>query len=90
VHGEATINDNIPLIEKALTPYLDDGLEAADWYAMLNRRVFFWVTKNDADRFLQAKAQRPGTVAARARHLERGEAVRGAGGIIPYQLGIGP
>jgi hypothetical protein len=56
VHGEATINDNIPLIEKALIPYLDDGLEAADWYAILNRRVFFWVTKKDADRFLQAKA----------------------------------
>ncbi|MBA3637350.1 MAG: hypothetical protein H0W57_13175, partial [Rubrobacteraceae bacterium] len=56
VHGEAVINDNIPLIEKALTPYLDDGLAAADWYAMLNRRVFFWVDKTSRDGFLRAQA----------------------------------
>lgn len=55
-HGQAIINDNIPLIEKALIPYLDDGLAPADWYTMLNRRVFFWVTMKDAMKFLQAKA----------------------------------
>jgi hypothetical protein len=56
VHGEAIITDNIPLIEKALIPYLDDGLAPADWYAMLNRRVFFWVDKKRLDGFLQAQA----------------------------------
>jgi hypothetical protein len=55
VHREAIINDNSPLIEKALIPYLDDGLTPADWYAKLNRR-FFWVTKKRRDEFLQAKA----------------------------------
>jgi hypothetical protein len=55
VHGEAFINDNNPLIEKALMSCLDDGLAPADWYAMLNRRVFFWVTKKRCDEFLGAK-----------------------------------
>ena len=35
---------------------LDDELVPADWYAMLNRRVFFWVDKDRRDRFRQARA----------------------------------
>lgn len=42
VHGEAVINDNVPLSETALVACLDDGLAPADWLAILNRRVFFW------------------------------------------------
>jgi hypothetical protein len=56
VHGEAIITDNIPMSDKALMSCLDDGLAPADWYAMLNERVFFWVDKKRLDRFLQAQA----------------------------------
>jgi hypothetical protein len=56
LHGEAVITDNIPLSAKALMSCLDDGLAPADWYAMLNLRVFFWVDKKRLDGFLQAQA----------------------------------
>jgi hypothetical protein len=36
--------------------YLDVGLAPADWYAILNRRVFFWVSTKRLDGFLQAQA----------------------------------
>ena len=38
----AWITDNAPLSEARLARTLDDGLDAADWLAMLNDRVFFW------------------------------------------------
>jgi hypothetical protein len=56
VHGKAIINDNSPLSDEALMNCLDDELAPADWYAMLNRRVFFWVDKDRRDRFRQARA----------------------------------
>jgi hypothetical protein len=58
VHGEAIVTDNIPLGEKALMSCLDDGLAPTDWYAILNCRVFFWVSKQRVDGFLLAKAHR--------------------------------
>ena len=42
VHGEAVLNDNLPLTEAALASCLDDGLTPAQWLLMLNARVFFW------------------------------------------------
>src|SRR5829696_3593962 len=56
VHGEVIINDNSSLSEKALISCLDDGLAPTDWYAMLNKRVFFWVDKKPLDKFLKAQA----------------------------------
>ena len=54
-HGEALITDNRPLFEKNLTICLDDGLSPPDWFAMLNRRVFFWVNEQRLGKFLEAQ-----------------------------------
>ena len=58
VHGEAIITDNVPLSDEALMSCVDDGLAPADWYAILNRRVFFWVNLKPLGGFLQAQAYR--------------------------------
>ncbi len=58
VHGQAVLNDNLPLSEKALAGCLDDGLSPADWLRMLNQRVFFWVDENGLNRLLGAKMNR--------------------------------
>ncbi len=42
-HGPALIRDQKPLNEAALARVLRDGLEPADWYRLLNGKVFFWV-----------------------------------------------
>lgn len=41
------VRDQRPMPPAALAPALDDGLEPADWYALLNAHVFLWP---DADR----------------------------------------
>ena len=43
VHGRALIRDQRPMTDATLAPVLRDGLTPADWYALLNSRVFFWV-----------------------------------------------
>lgn len=58
VHGHATIADNLPLTEKALTGCLDDGLSPEDWLIELNRRVFFWPTADDLAGHLSARLNR--------------------------------
>jgi hypothetical protein len=99
VHGKAIINDNIPLSEKALMSCLDDGLAPADWYAMLNRRVFFWVDKDRRDRFLQARAHQGRdrlvleldtlSVAQRyGEHMELSPINSGSGGRPPARRGL--
>lgn len=42
-HGRALIRDQKPMTDETLAPVLQDGLTPADWYALLNARVFFWV-----------------------------------------------
>lgn len=54
VHGEATLTDNQPLSNAALSSCLDDGLTPADWLRLLNQRVFFWVDEKDVDSHLRA------------------------------------
>jgi hypothetical protein len=56
-HGQAILNDNIPLSERALAKCLDDGLAPSDWFAMLNARVFFFPDLK-AITLLRAKANR--------------------------------
>jgi hypothetical protein len=41
-HGRALLRDQIPLNEKKLAKALEDGLTPAEWYRLLNRKVFFW------------------------------------------------
>jgi hypothetical protein len=58
MHGTVIINDQRPMTEAALTGCLDDGLMPADWFALLNRRVFFWASEDGLGRFLGARANR--------------------------------
>ena len=55
VHGRAIIRDQKPMSEKALLKCLV-GTTPRDWYALLNRRVFFWVTEHRVLTLLGARA----------------------------------
>jgi hypothetical protein len=57
-YGSATLNDNLPLSEKALAGCLDDGLTPADWLRMLNSKVFFWADEQGLARLLGARMNR--------------------------------
>lgn len=56
-HGVACIRDNKPMQDKALERGLS-GMSVAEWYENLNRRVFFWVSRERLERLLGAKAYR--------------------------------
>jgi hypothetical protein len=43
----------------ALAPALDDGLEPADWYALLNSFVFLWLDPKRMERQRRACGDRP-------------------------------
>jgi hypothetical protein len=58
VHGEAVLNDNLPLSERALAGCLDDGLRPAEWLHALNQRVFFWADEAGLQRLLAARMNR--------------------------------
>lgn len=55
--GRAVVRDQKPLNETLLLRRLD-GMTAAEWYRMLNARVFFWVTEERLERMLGAQAYR--------------------------------
>ena len=55
IHGDAVITDHKPLSETKLWNCLDDGLTPADWLALLDERVFFWVDEEHRDKFLTAQ-----------------------------------
>lgn len=57
VHGTAVIRDNKPLREKFLTACLTD-MTAVQWYELLNRKTFFWVSPARLSRLLKARAYR--------------------------------
>lgn len=81
MHGEAAITDNLPLSEAVLRLCLDDGLEPADWLAILNGRVFFWPDEESLGRLLGARLNRGrersvlvlDTLGLARRHAERME-----------------
>lgn len=50
----AWIRDQKPLNERKLATCLQDGLTPADWYRMLNKRVFFWLTTERLKRLMLA------------------------------------
>ncbi len=52
VHGRALIRDQRPMTDESLAPVLRDGLTPADWYALLNARVFFWVEEERLQKLL--------------------------------------
>jgi hypothetical protein len=65
--------------DQALLKVLGDGLTPSDWYALLNRRVFFWVAEERLVTLLGARAYRGrsqtvltlDTAALLARHMAR-------------------
>lgn len=54
----ATVRDQLPMSDAALLRCLDDGLAPADWYRILNGRVFFWPSADRLERLLGARAYR--------------------------------
>jgi hypothetical protein len=44
-HGKALIRDQRPMSDSKLAKCLRDGLTPKDWYRILNRQVFFWLTE---------------------------------------------
>jgi len=59
-HGVAVIRDQKPMRERPLRQCLQ-GMTPQEWYAMLNGRVFFWVTEARVQTLLLAKAYRDRT-----------------------------
>jgi hypothetical protein len=56
-YGKAVIRDQIPMRESALAKCLV-GMTVTQWYRNLNRRVFFWLTRDRLMTLLCAKAYR--------------------------------
>ena len=55
-HGSAIIRDQKPMNETALLKCLQDGITPSQWYQILNKRVFFWLSRERLDRLLSARA----------------------------------
>ncbi len=53
------IRDQRPMPPSALARALEDGLEPADWYALLNSHVFLWPDRDRMERQRQACGGRP-------------------------------
>ena len=57
-HGRAVIRDQKPMSDRALLRCLRDGLTPADWYRILNEKVYFWLDRGRLDGLLAARAYR--------------------------------
>ncbi len=53
-----TLRDQKPMSDAGLERCLRDGLQPAEWYRMLNARVFFWLTPQRLQRLLNARPYR--------------------------------
>jgi len=58
MYGTAVVRDQKPMSDGALEKCLLDGLTPADWYRLLNRHVFFWLSRQRLNRLLGARAYR--------------------------------
>jgi hypothetical protein len=56
--GTAVVRDQKPMSDAALEKCLTDGLTPEAWYRLLNRHVFFWLSRQRLDRLLDARAYR--------------------------------
>jgi len=56
--GQAVIRDQAPMDDAGLRKCLLDGLLPVDWYRLLNRKVFFWLTRARLLRLLDARLNR--------------------------------
>ena len=50
----AVVRDQFPMDDKGLRRCLQDDLSPADWYRLLNAKVFFWLTRDRLLRLLNA------------------------------------
>lgn len=55
---DAVVRDQKPMTDAALLKCLQDGITPSAWYETLNRKTFFWVSRERLDRLLQAHAYR--------------------------------
>lgn len=62
VSERVLIRDQRPMPPSALARVLDDGLKPADWYALLNGFVFFWLDRKRMERQRKACGDRPQVV----------------------------
>jgi hypothetical protein len=77
--GKATIRDQAPMHSDAIVARFLDNLTPAQWYRMLNSRVFFWLTEERLERLLGAGLYRArshmvlelDTAAVLERHIEQ-------------------
>ncbi len=60
-HGEVLIRDQKPMSDATLAPVLID-MTPAEWYALLNERVFFWVNETRLKGLLAAYRHRENLV----------------------------
>ncbi len=56
-HGRAVVRDQKPLSESKLAKSLS-GCSVPEWYRLLNKHVFFWLTKSRLQTLLCARAYR--------------------------------
>jgi len=56
--GQAVIRDQAPMDDAGLRKCLLDGLSPEDWYRLLNRKVFLWLTRARLLRLLDARLNR--------------------------------
>jgi hypothetical protein len=56
-YGRAVIRDNIPMTDRALSKCLE-GYTNREWYELLNRKVFFWLSRDRLFKLLGARAYR--------------------------------
>lgn len=79
LRGEAVIRDQKPMSDGGLLRALGDGLTPAEWYRLLNEKVFFWLARERLDKLLGAAAYRDkrqtvltiDTAALLARHADQ-------------------
>lgn len=60
LHGRAVIRDNKPISDAKLLKVLVGGTTPAEWYRMLNARVFFWLSRRKLLNLLGARSYRAG------------------------------
>ena len=56
--GDVVIRDQKPLPASKLATCLGGDMTPSDWYALLNARVFFWLTEDRLETLLRARAYR--------------------------------
>ncbi|MFT4133123.1 DUF7002 family protein [Labrys sp. (in: a-proteobacteria)] len=54
----AIVRDQKPMSDSALKKCLLDGLTPEDWYRLLNKKCFFWLSRKRLQRLLGARAYR--------------------------------